>query len=177
MDTLKELVSKHNFTRNGMRTNLDDNPDNWVMDKGRRRWLKRGPYSNTLRDPSNPIVAHVQTLFPWANAVCLNRKRSTSPPMIAHRDKGNTSASMICFWGDYDNSNGQGALCLEDGTEYTAKETWHGPYEGHRVTHWVRGHSSGVRYSCVVFAGPPARSTRSATRPEMRGNIPDDKIA
>ena len=177
MDTLKELVSKHKWTRNGMRTNLDNNPDNWVMDKGRRRRLKRGAYSNTLRDPSNPIVAHVQTLFPWANCVCLNRKRSTSPPMIAHRDKGNTSASMICFWGDYDNSNGQGALCLEDGTEYTAKETWHGPYEGHHVTHWVRGHQSGTRYSCVVFAGPQARSTRSAKRPEMRGYSPDDKIS
>ena len=84
---------------------------------------------------------------------------------------------MICFWGDYDDSNGQGALCLEDGTEYTAEETWHGPYQGDQVTHWVRGHSSGTRYSCVVFAGPQARSTRSAKRPEMRGNIPDDKIA
>ena len=164
MDTLKELVAKHKWTLNGMRTNLCNDPDNWVMDKGRRRWLKRGPYSNTLRDPSNPIVAHVQTLFPWANCVCLNRKRSTSPPMVAHRDKGNTSASMIAFWGDYDNSNGQGALCLEDGTEYREKDVWHGPYQGDKVTHWVRGHSSGVRYSCVIFAGPPARSTRRTSQ-------------
>ena len=120
MEKLKELVSSHTFTRNGMRTNVDNDPENRVIDSGKRRWLKRGPYSNTLRDPSNPIVAHVQTIFPWANCVCLNRKRSSSPPMIAHRDKGNESASMICFWGDCDNSNGQGALCLEDTTEYTA---------------------------------------------------------
>ena len=173
MEELKELVSKHNFTRNGMRTNLDDNPDNWIMDKGKRRWLKRGPYSNTLRDPSNPIVAHVQTLFPWANCVCLNRKRSSSPPMVAHRDKGNKSASMIAFWGDYDSSDGQGALCLEDGTEYREKETWNGPYQGDKVTHWVRGHSSGTRYSCVVFSA----ATRSATRPEMRVDNPDYRSA
>ena len=102
MDTLKELVSKHNFTRNGMRTNLDNNPDNWVMDKG---------------------------------------------------------------------------PCALRGTEYREKEVWHGPYQGDQVTHWARGHSTGTRYSCVVFHGPPARSTRRATRPEMRGSIPDDKTA
>ena len=84
---------------------------------------------------------------------------------------------MIAFWGNYDSSDGQGALCLEDGTEYREKEVWHGPYQGDQVTHWVRGHSSGTRYSCVVFHGPPARSTRRATRPEMRGSIPDDKTA
>ena len=152
MDTLKDLVSRHRFVRIGM------------------------PYSNTLRDPTNPIVQHVQTLFPWATCVCLNRKRSTSPPMVAHRGKGNTSASMIAFLGDYDSSDGQGALCLEDGREYREKEVWHGPYQGDQVTHWVRGHSSGTRYSCVVFSGP-ARSTRCATRPEMRGYTPGDKIA
>ena len=177
METLKELLSQHRFVRNGMRINLDNDPDNVVRDKSQRKWLRRGPYSNTLRDPSHPIVQHVQTLFPWANCVCLNRKRSSSPPMIAHRDKGNESASMICFWGDFDNSNGQGALCLEDGTEYCEKEVWYGPYPRAQVIHWVRGHSSGTRYSCVVFAGPQARSTRSAKRPEMRGYSPDDKIS
>ena len=110
METLKELVSKHRFVRNGMRTNVDDDRNNIVRDNSQRKWLRRGPYSNTLRDPKHPIVQHVQTIFPWANCVCLDRKRSGSPPMAAHRDKRSISASMIAFWGDYDSSDRQAPL-------------------------------------------------------------------
>ena len=59
MDTLKALVAEHHFIRNGMRTNADADPNNRVTDASKRQWLRRGPYSNTLRDPNNPIVAHV----------------------------------------------------------------------------------------------------------------------
>ena len=44
METLKELVSKHRFVRNGMRINLDNDPDNVVREKCQRKWLRRGPY-------------------------------------------------------------------------------------------------------------------------------------
>ena len=43
METLKELISKHRFVRNGMRTNVDADPNNIVMDKSQRKWLRRGP--------------------------------------------------------------------------------------------------------------------------------------
>jgi len=90
--------------------------------------------------------------------------------MAAHRDKGNKSASMIAFWGDYDNSDNRGALCLEDGTVYSEKEVWHGPYQGDEVTHWVNPHKSGTRYSCVVFQAP-ARSynKKKLPRNELAG--------
>ena len=75
--------------------------------------------------------------------------------MAAHKDKGNKSASMIALWGDYDNSDGQGALCLEDGRIFSEKEVWHGPYQGDQITHWVTPHKTGTRYSCVLFRAPP----------------------
>ena len=157
METLKGLVAQHRWTRNGTRVNVQDaSPEHITVDACKRRWLKKGPYSNTLRDPQHPIVQHIQTLYPWANCVCLNRKRASSPPMCAHRDKHNESGSMICFWGDYE---GGGDLCMEDGTRYGAKETWHGPYDGHATTHWVTPHASGTRYSAVAFSGPPAPTT------------------
>ena len=80
METLKELVSKHRFVRNGMRINLDNDPDNVVRDKSQRKWLRRGPYSNTLRDPPNPIVQHVQTISrgPTASA-------SIASAVVPHR--------------------------------------------------------------------------------------------
>ena len=68
METLKELVSKHRFVRNGMRINLDNDPDNVVRDKSQRKWLRQGPYSNTLRDPNHPIVQHVHLRL--ANTSC-----------------------------------------------------------------------------------------------------------
>ena len=71
--------------------------------------------------------------------------------MAKHRDKGNKSASMIAFWGDYE---GGGELCLEDGTVYSEKEVWHGPYQGDEVMHWVTPHKTGTRFSCVVFEAP-----------------------
>ncbi len=64
------------------------------------------------------------------------------------------NGSVIAFWGDSDNSDGQGALCLEDGTVYSEKEVWHGPYQGDEVLHWVNGHRTGTRFSCVVFEAP-----------------------
>ena len=153
MEKLIDLVDKHHkFTRNGFRTNLDDNPENFTFDASGRKWLKKGAYSNTLR--SGVILEHVQTIFPECTAVCLNRKRAESPPMVAHRDKKNIGDSYICFWGDYDNSNNQGALCLEDGRVFSDKLVFHGAYNGAKIKHWVLHHSKGVRYSAVIFNGP-----------------------
>ena len=88
MQELIDLVDKHHkFTRNGFRTNLDNDSSNFYFDSSGRKWLKKGPYSNTVR--SGPILEHVQTIFPDCTAVCLNRKRAESPPMAAHRDKEN----------------------------------------------------------------------------------------
>ena len=72
MQELIDLVDKHKFTRNGFRTNLDANSDNFYFDSSGRKWLKKGPYSNTVR--SGPILNNVQTIFPDCTAVCLNRK-------------------------------------------------------------------------------------------------------
>ena len=151
MQELIKLVEKHKWWRNSMRVNTTDNPEHISLDKGGRRWLKYkyAPRSNTVR--AGPILEHVQKTFPWANAVCLNRKNATSPPMTAHRDKGNTSESFITFWGDFDNSNNQGALCLEDGTIFSEKGVWHGPFRGDQMTHWVLPHKTGVRFSCIAF--------------------------
>jgi len=151
MQELISLVEDHKWWRNGLRTNTSDNPEHYRVDKNGRKWLryKYAPCSNTIRE--GPILTHIQKTFPWANAVCLNKKRASSPPMAKHRDKGNKSASMICFWGDYE---GGGDLCLEDGTIYSEKEVWHGPYQGDEMTHWVSPHKTGTRFSAVVFEAP-----------------------
>ena len=99
MQELISLVEDHKWWRNGLRTNLSDNPDHFRVDRNGRKWLKYkyAPFSNTVK--AGPILEHVQRTFPWANAVCLNRKSAASPPMAKHRDKGNKSASMIAFLG------------------------------------------------------------------------------
>ena len=42
MEQLIELVSQHKFSRNGYRTNLDNNPENFNFDKAGGKWLKKG---------------------------------------------------------------------------------------------------------------------------------------
>ena len=90
MDQLVELVSRHHFTRNGYRTNTDLREENRVKDKSGRMWLRRGPYSNTVRE-GHPIVEHINSMGIPCNAVCLNRRRADSPtpPMGPHRDSNN----------------------------------------------------------------------------------------
>ena len=61
MDRLVELVSQHRFSRNGYRTNVDQREENRVKDRSGRLWLKRGPYSNTVRE-GHPIVEHVNSM-------------------------------------------------------------------------------------------------------------------
>ena len=55
MERLVELTTSHHFTRNGMRTNVDTRPENRARAKNGREWLRRGPYSNTVRE-GHPIV-------------------------------------------------------------------------------------------------------------------------
>ena len=155
MQELIKLVDEYKWHRkwyrNCRRVNTTDNPEHISLDKGGRRWLKYkyAPRSNTVR--AGPILEYIQKSFPWANAVCLNRKNATSPPMTAHRDKGNNSESFITFWVDFDNSNNQGAICLRDGTIFSEKGVWHGPFRGDQMTHWVLPHKTGIRFSCITF--------------------------
>ena len=155
---LPELVEGHKFWWNAYRVNLDTDPEHHRVDRNGRTWLRNdlAPYSNTLR--SGPILDYVRTELPGVNAVCLNRKRAESPPMSRHRDGKNSGPSWVMFWGDY--PEGEGCLCLEDGTVYSEKHVWHGPMDGAKVAHWVTPHTSGVRYSAVAFSGPPAPKTR-----------------
>ena len=114
-----------------------------------------------MQTKQTAMLEHVQKTFPWANAVCLNRKSATSPPMAAHRDKGNKSASMICFWGDYDNSDGQGALCLEDGTmQLTEHKTENsGLWQGALVRR-----TAGLHRQIGLRAARPAQGGRTRRR-------------
>ena len=158
MDAFVSLVAKHKFYRNGFRTNLDKDPTHHRKDRNGRTWIlyKYAPFSNTVRE--GPILDCVQEMLgPTINAVCLNRKRASSPPMARHRDGKNSGPSWVCLWGDFE---GGGELMLADGTVYAEKNVWHGPMNGAAVEHWVEPHKNGVRYSAVAFTGPPAPKTR-----------------
>ena len=61
MDKLIQLVQDFRFVRNGYRTNTDTREENHIKDKSGRTWLRRGPYSNTVRG-EHPIVQHVQSM-------------------------------------------------------------------------------------------------------------------
>ena len=154
MDELISLMDQHKFWRNGFRVNLDKDENHRRVDKNGRTWLKYpyAPRSNTIREGA--ILECVQRMLPHVNSVCLNKKAATSPPMQRHKDRKNEGNSFICFWGDYDNSNNQGALCLEDGRVFSDKLVFHGAYNGAEIKHWVLPHSQGFRYSAVIFNGP-----------------------
>ena len=77
--------------------------------------------------------------------------------MSRHRDSKNSGPSYVLLWGDFE---GGGELCLEDGTIYSDKNTWHGPMNGAAVAHWVAAHKKGTRFSAVAFSGGPAPKTR-----------------
>ena len=163
MDELISLAGTHKWKKNAFRTNLDTDPAHWRIDPNGRRWIADpwAPYSNTVR--KGPILECVQKMLPNITALCLNRKRAKSPPVSKHRDSKNSGPSYVCFWGDYDNSDGQGALCLEDGTVYTNKHTWHGPMEGSKIEPWVTPHEKGTRYSAVAFSAPDLPITTYGT--------------
>ena len=158
MERLVELTTSHHFTRNGMRTNVDTRPENRVRDKNGREWLRRGPYSNTVRE-GHPIVEHVNSMGVPCDAVCLNRRRadSVTPPMGRHRDGENTGHSWIAFWGC---PEGEGALALEDGRRSTEQQVLHYCGDLSQCTHWVEPHTTGTRYSVVCFSGPPPSTSR-----------------
>ena len=150
------------FWRNGFRTNLDKNPEHRRTDRNGRTWIKYpyAPNSNTLREGA--ILEHVQTTIPECNAVCLNKKRATSPVIGPHKDGRNSSSSWVMLWGDFENG---GALCLEDGTRYEEKGVWHGPMDGANVTHWVEPHERGVRMSAVAFCGRAVPGAKKKRKP------------
>ena len=158
MEHLQELVSQHQFFRNGYRINTDLRASNRIQDKSGRTWLRRGPYSNTVRE-GHPIVEHVNSMGVPCDAVCLNRRRADSitPPMGRHRDGKNTGHSWIAFWGC---PEGEGALALEDGRRFTEQNVLHYCGDLSQCTHWVEPHTTGTRYSVMCFSGPPPSMIR-----------------
>ena len=171
MNRLVELVEQHKFTRNGYRINVDLREENRTKDASGRTWLKRGPYSNTVRG-THPIVQHVHSIGIPCDSVCLNRRRADSPtpPMGPHRDGKNTGHSWVAFWGC---PLGEGALVTEAGDRYEEQKCWHTCGDLSNKTHWVEPHYAGTRYSVVAFSGP---TPRLSTRPAKRGCIPDCRI-
>ena len=155
MEKLVELIGQHKWVRNGYRINVDQREENRIKDRSGRLWLRKGPYSNTVRE-DHPIVQHVNSMGISCNAVCLNRRRadSVTPPMGRHKDGHNTSGSWIAFWGCPD---GEGALTMEDGRRYEEQYKFHNCGDLSNVYHQVEPHSSGTRYSVVAFMGPPPR--------------------
>ena len=149
MEQLIELVSQHKFSRNGYRTNLDNDPANFNFDKAGRKWLKKGPYSNTIRE--GPILRHVQTMFPEATAVCLNRKSCDSPPMAKHKDRKNVGDSYIAFWGDFEKG---GEIVLEDLRVFSDKHVFNGQKNGDEIAHEVKPHKNGNIFISVIFIMP-----------------------
>jgi hypothetical protein len=156
MDEFIALAEKVQIIRNNYRVNVhQDQPIR--IDKNGGKWLKRGPMSVTVRE--GPLLEHAQKWFPDCNAVCLNRKRHTSPPMCRHRDgKNQLRESHICIWGDY--PEGEGALVLEpdDGPveRITERGQWH-TRAFSEILHHVEPHSSGTRFSAIAFKGKPVR--------------------
>ena len=169
MEHLQELVGQHQFFRNGYRINTDLRASNRLQDKSGRTWLRKGPYSNTVRE-GHPIVEHINNSMGIpCNAVCCNRRRADSPtpPMGPHRDGTNTSSqSFVAFWGC---PEGEGALALETGQRFEAQRTMHACGDLSQITHWVEPHTSGTRYSVVCFSGP---KPRVAKRPGRRVGSP-----
>ena len=155
MDKLVELVDQHKFFRNGYRINTDLREENRIRDKSGRTWLRKGPYSNTVRW-DHPIVQHVNSMGIPCNAVCLNRRRadSVTPPMGRHKDGHNTSGSWIAFGGC---PVGEGALTTEDGRRFEEQYVVHDCGDLSNGYHQGEGHSSGTRYSVVAFTGPAPR--------------------
>ena len=144
MDEFIALAEKTRLFRNAYRVNV--HPDQEVrLDRNGHKWLRRGPFSVTVRE--GPLLAKAQEWFPECNAVCLNRKRATSPPMSRHKDGKNLERlSHICIWGDY--PEGEGALVLEpdDGSveRITERKAWHSRAFS-EILHHVEPHTSGTR--------------------------------
>ena len=70
-----------------------------------------------------------------------------------HRDgKNSSSLSYICFLGDYEG----GALCLEDGTRFEARNVWHS-FNGRDVTHWNEEVTSGQKFALVAYSSSRAQ--------------------
>ena len=94
---------------------------------------------------SGRMLEIVQEMLPDAGVteLCLNRDVTCQP----HRDRGNSSDSHILYFGDFQG----GALCLEDERRYEAKNVWHGPFDGKRLTHWNEPHV-GTMYAVVAYS-------------------------
>ena len=157
MDEFCSLAEQVKMYRNSYRVNVHPGEE-LRIDVNGGKWLKKGPFSVTVRE--GPLVEKMQEWFPDCNAVCVNRKRATSPPMGRHKDgKNQLRESHICIWGDH--PEGEGTLVLEtdDGEErLTERRKWHTRAYS-EIYHRVEPHTSGVRWSAIAFRGKPVRLT------------------
>ena len=104
MEELKNLILKHKFTINKMRTNISN--DVGFFGPKQKPFLIKGVYSNTVK--AGKMLEIVQEMLPDAGIteLCLNRNVVCSP----HKDKSNFGPSFICFLGSFEG----GALVLEE---------------------------------------------------------------
>ena len=142
MEALKELVFKHRFTLNKMRTNI--NEDIGYFGLKRKPFLIKGVYSNTIKE--GRMLEIVQEMLPDANIteLCLNRQVACKP----HRDKGNYGPSYVLFLGAFEG----GALCFETGERYDQRGVWQGPCYGAEATHWNEPITAGTKYSVIAYS-------------------------
>ena len=142
MEELTQLVLKHRFTINKMRTNISDDVGHFGVK--RKPFLIKGVYSNTTKE--GRMLELVQKMLPDAGIteLCLNRNLECTP----HRDKGNYGPSYVLFLGTFEG----GALCFETEERYDQRGVWQGPFLGSEVTHWNEPITSGTKYAVVAYS-------------------------
>ena len=91
MEELKNLVFKHKFTINKMRTNI--NNDVGYFGPKKKPFLIKGVYSNTVK--AGRMLEIVQEMLPDAGIteLCLNKNVVCS----RHKDKANYGPSYVIF--------------------------------------------------------------------------------
>ena len=103
MEELKDLVLKHRFTINKMRTNIND--DVGYFGPKKKPFLIKGVYSNTVK--AGRMLEIVQEMLPGAGIteLCQNKNVVCRP----HKDKKNYGPSYVIYFGLFEG----GALVLE----------------------------------------------------------------
>ena len=114
LQELMHLVRTHKWFRNGARVNLA-HPTDEINRKYGRPLMKRGIYSNTVRD--GRMLEIVQEMPPGITHLCLNRDVTCAPP----RDAKNTSEySYVLSFGEFVG----GELRLETGECFREHKVW-----------------------------------------------------
>ena len=136
---LKYLVTKkHSWRLNNLRTNLAIDKANDVVVDGTWRKLKKGVYSNGVREGQSAagdrMLAIVREMLPHATVSALQLNRNCV--CGRHKDGRNSAAeSHILFFGHYSG----GALVFETGERFETRDVWHGPMQSRDSVHWNEG--------------------------------------